>query len=249
MARSPVRMPAGVQNIDYSAAVGGGDPNYDGARISHPLFMLPTLDPFRLVASKNDFIDLPATTNWTTTAVGTGTAAVVAGVGGILQLTTNNATPATTDSVAYQEANASFVPSATGQFWYHALVTPQDSLNSKFIIGLTNATTTPDAATDGIYFQKNAAAQTVDLVTMVGSAATTTAAITSMADLTAIKLSFFYDGKGTLNYYANNNKLGSVAYTPTITVPLTPQFYVLSGAAATRYLQVDFFLAAQELVR
>lgn len=249
MARSPVRMPAGLQNVDYSMSPLGaaGEANYDGARNSHPLFMYPALDPVRLIVSKNDFIDLP--NGFTTTVVGTGIAALAVGQGGIIQFTTNNATPATTDSVAYQEANAAFLPTAAQQMWYHVYVTPQDSTDSTFLLGITNITTTPASATDGIWFSKATATQAVSLVTSVAGTQVVTPGVATMADLTGIKLSFYYDGKGNLNYYVNNAKVGSVLFTPTSTALMAPQFYIVSGVAASKYLQCDYFLTAQEMVR
>ncbi len=254
MARSPVRMPAGVQNVDYSVAVGGGQANYDGARISHPLFMLPQLDPFRLIVSQQDFVDAPSPAYWTTTVVGTGTSAKVAGEGGIQQLTTNNATPAATDSVEYQRTIGDFAFDTANQMWFHSMVIPQDSTNSTFIVGLQNVNTAPGSATDGVWFRKQAASQLVDLVVSKASAQTVVAGIGSMADLTSIKLSYYYDGKGTLNYYVNNNKVGSLdvgtgSLLPLSATALSPTFYVLAGAAAQKYLQLDYFLVAHELVR
>jgi hypothetical protein len=248
MARTPQRSPWGIQNVDYSASPLGtvGEANYSGARQSHPLFMYPALDPFRLIIEQDDFLTFPATGSYTTTVVGTGTASVVVGVGGILQL---NTSATSGDSVSYQNSTADTAFTSSLQGWYHCLITPQDSTNSEILIGLTNSTTTPLTATDGFYFHKASGSQNVDLVLVNAGVTTTIAAITTMADLTAIKLSLYYNGKGELAYYVNNSKISSTTNTaafPLSSVTLASTFYIKTAAAAAKYLNVDYFLVALE---
>lgn len=251
MATSPVRMPAGINNVNYTVSPLGaaGESNYNGARNSHPLFMFPQQDPFRLVYNGTDFCDVPNAASYVTTVVGTGAATYPTAIGGILQLTTS---AGATDSVAWQHSSADMAYSPTQQGWFHTLLTPSDATAAEYIIGMLNSTTTPGSATDGIYFHKPSGATAIDLVFKNASVVTTIANIGNMANATAIKLSLYYDGRGTLNYYINNNKVGFTTNTaafPLPTVALTSSFYILNAAAAVKNVQVDYYLAATELVR
>lgn len=250
MATSPVRMPAGINNVSYTTAPdANGETNYNGARNTHPLFMFPSFDPFRLILEADDFVKTPNAASYVTTVVGTGTAAVIAGLGGILQL---NTSATLNDSVSWQHSPSDTSFTSTLQGWFHCLVKPQDSTLPELLIGMTNSTTTPLTATDGFYFHKAAGSQNVDLVFKNASVVTTIAAIGVMADLTSIKLSLYYNGKGELAYYVNSNKVGSTTNTaafPLASVGLATTFYIANGAAATKYLSMDYYMTALESTR
>jgi len=251
MATSPVRMPAGINNVNYTVSPLGaaGESNYNGARNSHPLFMFPQQDPFRLVVEAHDFVETPNAASYVSTVVGTGATTFPAGLGGIMQLTTS---AGATDSVAWQHSSADMAYTSTQQEWFHTLVTPSDATAAEYILGMLNVTTTPGSATDGFYFHKASGATAIDLVIKNASAVFTIAGIGNMADATPIKLSLYYDGRGTLNYYINNNKVGFTTNTaafPLSTVALSSSFYILNAAAAIKNIKVDYYLAAAEMVR
>ena len=247
---SPVRMPAGINNVNYTAATDvNGETNYNGARNSHPLFMFPQPDPFRLIMDYSDFTTSPLAGQYTTTVVGTGTAAGITGVGGLYQLATS---AGATDSVSVQDATPNFAFAGTTQGWFHTLITPSDATSSELLVGMLNSTTTPLTATDGFYFHKSSGGTAVDLVIKNAGVATTTAHIADMANATAIKLSLYYDGRGTLNYYVNNVKVGIITDTttfPLATVVLGTTFFILNAAAAIKTLVLDYYMAAAESTR
>ena len=247
---SPVRFPAGVNNVIYPGVTQGY--NFTGVRNSHPLYNFPAPDPFRLFANASDFGEY-STVDWTSTVVGTGSAALTAGVGGILAITTS---ATANDSVAIQHTSADLaVPVAGYQMWYEALITPQDTVE-EFLVGLQEIITTPLSATDGIWFHKAANSANIDLVVSKASTATTYSAIATATAATAIHLAFYIDTSGNLNYYVNKSLVAQVAAStigsllPAGTTNLSPQFFVKNGgAAATKYLNVDYYMGAVEINR
>jgi len=260
MARSPVRMPAGMQNVDYSqAAFSGGETNYNGARNSHPLWMLPQQDANRLIDYDNDFLTYAAA-DWTVVAGGAGSGvALSAGVGGILTLTT-----ATSGAESIQGQPAFNFTNATSaaaglQTWFMAQVTLDATVaNPDYEIGLTaGAASALNSATDGVYFTKATTATVWSLVIKAASTATTIAlpASTVPTNSQSVNLAFYFDGKGTLYVYFNkvcvgtvgpNGSLGtSLANLPTSATPLAVTF--LNGFhTATSTLGVDYVMAASE---
>ena len=241
---APLRIPAGVNNAQI-----GSTSSSNAIKNNHPLWNYPQLDPTRLFQSFEDFATY-RTVDWTLTQIGTGTSALVAGVGGILQLTT---TAASGDAVTIQHTSADHdIEASSGeQFWFSTRVKPQLASVPDYYFGMFNAAATvPASATDGVYFHCNAASANVDLVLKSASTATTIASISTMADATWGVWSFYYDGKSTLYYYKDKVLLGS---TTTLTnfpaVTLAQLFHTKNGAAATNYLQVDYYMAAEELTR
>ena len=254
MARSPVRMPAGMQNVDYSQALAaaGGEANYDGARKSHPLWMLPQPDANRLIDYDNDFHTYAAG-DWTVVAGGAGSgAALSAGVGGILTLT------AATSGAESIQGNASFNFAAGQQTWFGASVVMDATVaNPDYEVGLTaGAASALNSATDGVYFTKATTATVWSLVVKASSTASTYAlpASTLPVNSANVHLAYYYDGKDTITVYFNkvvvgtigpNGSLGTLTNLPASTTPLAVTF-LNAFHTATSTLGVDYVLAACE---
>lgn len=260
MARSPVRMPAGFQNVDYSqAAFTEGETNYNGARNSHPLWMYPAQDNNRLIDYDNDFHTYAAG-DWTVVAGGAGSGvALSAGVGGILTVTTATSG---TESI---KGNASFnftpaTSSAAGlQTWFMAQVTLDATVaNPDYAIGLTaGAASSFNSATDGVYFTKATGASVWSLVIKASSTATTIAlpASTVPSNSQNVNLAFYFDGKATLYVYFNKVCIGTVGPNGTLGTDLsnlpvaaTPLgiTFLNSFHTATSALSIDYVMAASE---
>jgi hypothetical protein len=234
---NPTRFTSGVATVD----------------VSDPLGNYPFPDPFHTGSSSttgtfsyaNDFNTLIGT-DFTTT--GTSSAfALASGVGGIAVLTPGGATTAT---ATYK--TAPFLQFQAGnQFWYTCRFKASAVSGTKsFYVGLRNGSST----TDGLWFVKAASSTSVNLVSTVGSTATTlvTGVETAVAD-TYMDLSLYFDGVDLLVYSYDNlvarvtaPTIGSSATTLTNAV-LSPVFQITPTATDT--LTVDFVLAAQELTR
>jgi hypothetical protein len=221
-------------------------------------------DPFFYHLYQNDF-DVFAAGDWTITKVGTGTTALAAADGGALLLTT---TGGASDSVLMQLVAASFamIPataSVAGKKAFFQIRVRLDSATlGTFHAGLIATTTTPLAATDGIYFRKATGAATVLLRNSASSVDTDLALPGgTFVAATDMDLAFFFDGKGTIYAFVNqapgftpqngppSGSRGAVAaLTPAaITASvLNLSFGFTNGSAVARTEQVDFVLAARE---
>jgi len=110
------------------------------------------------------------------------------------------------------------------------------------------------ATTDGLWFAKAASSTSVDLVSTVGSTATTlvTGVATAAAD-TYLELGLYFDGVDLLVY--SNNLLVARVSSPTIGTSGTTLTSVALGPVmqitptATDTLTVDYILASTEVTR
>jgi hypothetical protein len=157
---------------------------------------------------------------------------------------------ATTASAAYKPAT--FIQFQAGnKLWYTVRFKASAVSGTKsFYVGLRNGA----SATDGLWFAKAASSTSLNLVSIVGSTATTlvTGVTTAAAD-TWIEVAIYFDGTDILVY--NNHNLvarvsgatiGASATTLTNAI-LTPVYQITPTATDT--LTVDYLLAAQEVTR
>src|SRR6185312_568221 len=135
MATTPTNFPNGVTNADPNLIFGS----------------LTTVDPQQLHTYWNDF-DTYTAGDWVVTVVGSGTAALTAGDGGLL-LVTNSA--ADNDAVTLQKTPAAFAMTAGKAAWFACRFNVSDATQSDVQVGLVIVDTTPLDATDGIFFQKD----------------------------------------------------------------------------------------------
>jgi hypothetical protein len=182
------------------------------------------------------------------TAAGSGsTFALTDGNGGLALLTPGGTT---TVSAAYKTAsNVAFV--AGNAVWFQSRFKVSAVSGAKsFYVGLRKGS----ATTDGLWFTKPASSTSVNLVSTVGSTATTlvTGVATAEAD-TYLELGFYFNGVDLLVY--NNNLLVARVDAPTIgtsgttltSVALGPVLHITPTATDT--LTVDYILASTEITR
>jgi len=182
------------------------------------------------------------------TAAGTSsTFALTDGNGGLAILTPGGAS---TVSAAYKTAtNVAFV--AGNAMWFQSRFKVSAVSGTKsFYVGLRKGS----ATTDGLWFTKPASSTSVNLVSTVGSTATTlvTGVATAVAD-TYLELGFYFNGVDLLVY--NNNLLVARVDAPTIgtssttltSVALGPVLHITPTATDT--LTVDYILASTEITR
>ena len=218
------------------------------------LYSFPFPDPFHTGSNQslgssvysNDFNTLIGT-DYTVTGSSSTFALSNAVVGGAGVLTPGGTTTAT---AAYK--NGTFHQFQAGnRSWFTTRIQASAVAGSvSFYAGIRNGS----GVTDGLWFAKAASSTSVNLVSTVGSTATTlvTGVATAAAD-TWLNLGFYYDGTDLLVY--SDNALVARVSSPTIGTSGTTLSSVLMGPVfqitptATDTLTVDFVLAAQELVR
>lgn len=184
--------------------------------------------------------------NWVVTQTGVTTQALTAGNGGLL-LGTNSA--GNGDLMALQKTPAMLLMSTTQKCFFGARLKVSQATLSSLLVGMQVVTALPFAATDGIYFLKNAAATSVDIVSRkdATTGSTSVTSITNMADDTFILLEWAYDGAGKLAYAVNGVVLGSIDITNFFPdTNLTVSFALTNGSAVSRTMTVDYMYVAQE---
>jgi hypothetical protein len=138
------------------------------------------LDPTRFNTLFEDFnysgdLVAAAPLNWTVTKVGTGTLAAGNEEGGSVLITN---TAGATDQISAQVKTLPFVINPAKRSWFSVRFKLSDVNLSSFLIGLTNADTTPLGAaaseetgvTDGIFFYKDTATTDMRFATRKASA-------------------------------------------------------------------------------
>ncbi len=203
-------------------------------------------DPTKFHNYFNDF-DTYAAGDWTITEVGSGTRALTAVDGGNL-LVTNAA--ADNDGNFFQLKVASFLFAASKQAFFRCRFKTSDATQSDLQFGLLATDTTPLDVTDGIYFQKDDGAATIDAY--VRKDATTGSnkgtAIATLVSDTFITLGFAYDGRGNTKFFVNDVLTttldSSSTYFPDAICNLS--FGLQNGEAVAKTMTLDYVFAAIE---
>ena len=225
---------------------------------NEPLYSFPFPDPFHTGSTStlgsstytNDFNTLIGTDY---TVTGSSSAfAVAAGIGGWATLTPGGTTTA---SAAYK--NGTFFQFVAGnRAWFSTRIKASAVAGAiSYYAGLRAGS----ATTDGLWFAKAASSTSINLVSTVGSTATTlvTGVATAVAD-TFVELAWYYDGTDITVYSGTSaSNMGPVARvsSPTIGSSSTTLTNALMGTVfqitpiATDTLTTDFVLAAQEVSR
>lgn len=169
---------------------------------------------------------------------------------GILRIITNNGD---NDNTQIQLNGSAFKYVAGKRLWFAIRCAPQDANDGELGFGLIIETDTDlvnTLPTDGLFFEK---AETATAMTFHarknGSSASTALAQTAMADDIMHTYAFHVDVDGNVYAYVDGELLATVAAGST-KLPddedLTLAIQVQTGAAATRYLDIDYVLVAQE---
>lgn len=216
-------------------------------------YSYPYPDPFHTGSTSalgstsymNDFNTLIGT-DYTVTGASS-TFALGNAVGGIAVLTPGGTTTAT---AAYKNGQA-FQFIAGNRFWFTSrFQVSAVAGNVSFYVGLRNGS----GVTDGLWFAKAAASTSINLVSTVGSTATTlVTGVATAAAATYVELGLYFDGTDLLVY--SNNTLVARVSAPTIGSSATTLTNAVLGPVmqitptATDTLTVDFIGTAQEVTR
>jgi hypothetical protein len=221
----------------------GLNPLAESADMSDWVFQL---DPARSHLYFNDF-DVYAAGDWTVTTVGAASAAALAaGDGGWLALTTDTGG---TDAVSLQSKVANYNLATNKDFVVKARFKLSDATDSGIVIGLATVDTTPVASlpTNGMFFYKasGAAALTAQ---MRSSGTATSLSVATMANDTFVTVAFVYIASlGIWAVYLND---AYVAQSSTVsnfsTAALAITIGLLNGAAAAKTLTLDYVLTAKQ---
>jgi hypothetical protein len=170
----------------------------------------------------SDDFDRYAAGEWTVT--GAGTAALTAGDGGLLAITS----PVSTFQ-SLQDNPASFVMAKNFSAW-GGYVGTLDSLLGNVLIGLLNVTTTPftgGSQTDGIYFTSAVTTGALSINIAVGGTITTVALGTALVAGSPFNLAWYYDGANFQGGYPNGRVVAEA-----------------SGAGVTTPIRTEIAIAA-----
>jgi hypothetical protein len=206
-------------------------------------------DPTRLHTYFNDF-DTYVAGDWTVTSTqagaGSSSQALTDADGGVL-LITNDA--ADDDNVFMQKVGESFLLNSAKKSWFKCRFKVSDATQSDVVIGLQVTDTTPLDVTDGVYFLKADGVATYSIVSRKNATtgSTSASAIGTLANDTYVVLGWYYDGKGNLEYYINDVKIGALAITDYFPdTELTVSMGIQNGEAVAKTMSVDYLYAAQE---
>lgn len=244
------RHPNGVTNAAYNQTMAdAGLPDPSWAHVYH-----------------NDF-DTYAAGDWTITNTGAATAALQAGDGGQLLITT---TTGAADASYFQLKAAGFKIAAGKEMFFKFSGILSDVTNSVFHCGLLNTTTTPQAETDGVFIRKPTGSGALQLVVAVGSSETVLALPSAcvLVAATQFELGLHIDYLGNVEAYWNPGTgpqfqtlgvtsnassgvpvaSGAVAKLAAPSLPtanLNVSFGLLNSTGAARTLAVDYVTAVK----
>jgi hypothetical protein len=180
---------------------------------------------------------------WTKTATGAATAALLAGANGLLKLTN---TAGGTD-VVWQQKLPAAVKLATGKrAWFKIGFQLSDATNTRCIVGLQNTNADPTAATDGVYFDKASAGLTANFLVKASSTATTTSSVATLANATQIELGFVWDGVSTIFVYVNGTVVAQSVATNLPSANLTLTFGIKNANAVANTMTVDYIVCGSD---
>lgn len=216
------------------------------------LFNMPAPHPSKVYMYCNDF-DTYVAGNWTVTAIGAGTQALVADepFGGLAL--TNAA--ADNDGNQIQLTTENFTIAAGKKVWFETRLKVSDATQSDFAFGLIVLDTTilgavdGDGFTDGIYFAKEDGDTQLDvgvqLDTTTGQSRNTNIATVTTAYTT---YGFEYDGAASVRFFVDGVHKSTVTpvsgFLPN--TPVTVSFALLNGEAVAKVMTIDYVVAAIE---
>lgn len=198
-------------------------------------------DEHRLIDDFNTY----ASASWTNTTVGSGTAAIANGDGGILALVTS---ATSSDSVFLQKTGEGFSFETGKPAWFLARFSVS-ALTSVVVAGLQVTDTTPEDVTDGIYFLSTTATGAVTIyVRKNATTGSTSASAGTLVAGTMTEFAWYWDGKDTVAFWQDGVQKGSItgvaaSYLPDTTT--TASFGLRTTSAAAKTMNVDTIFASK----
>lgn len=230
---APTRFTSGITNVTPT----------------NPLAQLGMLDPTKYHVYFNDF-DVYTAGDWTVTVLDGGgdtgqVIAVADADGGILTVTTNDAD---NDNVFFESQGEAWKMESGKKMWMKFRFKIEDADDSDVIFGLHTTDTNPlsTAPTQRAYFVLAEGAATVTFNIDDNSTDASSGTVATLSDDTYVTLAMYYDGKTTVELFANDVKTATMTGVSIPSTELALGFGVATGAAATRTLSVDYVLVIKE---
>lgn len=226
---APTRFPSGVTNV---AA------NVDTR-------MLPFPDPTRYHVYFNDFDDDLASWTETATSAGTGTsaAAIADADGGMLRITT---AANENDGLFIESQGESFVVTAGKKMWIKARFALGDAIQSDFIIGLHSTDTTPQDATHRFLFESVDGAAALYFNVDDNTTDADSGTVATLADDTFVTVMAYYDGKGTIELWADDVLTAKMTDVDVPSGELALGIGYLNGASGAETTDIDYLFVCKE---
>lgn len=175
-------------------------------------------------------------------------------VGGVLRVQT--AAVADNDSALFKLVQAPFRYSATKRIWFSCRIALEDVNTGECTVGLVVSGYSPaDMATlptDGIFFTKAVTGTDFTFHVRNGGTSSTIASVigSALVDDTFVELSFVVED-GAISIYVNGTKNATTIAADDANIPDTTDVLQMllanaTSAAATKYMDIDHFLVAEE---
>jgi hypothetical protein len=184
------------------------------------------------------------------------TVAAKTDVGGVLRIQSSGT--ADNDSAILKLVQSPFRYSTTKTMWYVCRFALQATATGEALVGLVNTAYSPaDPATlptDGLFFSKATAATDFTFNARKSSTSSSIANVLALAGVTLtadvmVELAFRVD-TGSVTVYVNGKKVGVIlssdANLPAAATALQEVELVATSAAATKYMDLDHLLVAEE---
>ena len=228
---SPARFPSGVTNAGPNSAMA----------------MLPFPDPTKYHVFFDDFNSPPLSTEYTLTAtsVGTGTSAFSAADadGGVARITT---AANENDGIFAELIGEGFLIESGKKAWIKARFRVGDAIESDLIIGLHSTDTTPQDATLRFLFESVDGSAALYFNVDDDTTDADSSTVATLADDTWITVGAYYDGKGTIELYADDVKITTMTDVDVPGAEMAVGFGYLNGAAGAETTDIDFLMVVKE---
>ncbi|MCK5616606.1 hypothetical protein KAR91_82865 [Candidatus Pacearchaeota archaeon] len=206
------------------------------------------LDPtkFHNYLEDFDYFNLTSGEDWIITVDGSGTAILIDGDGGLLQLANGGA--GDDEHIFLNKVGESSLFELGKPLYFKARFSTNQPVESDILMGLQITSVLPITATDGVFFLKSDDSDVVDLIIRKDSVDITISAVTTLVADTFVELSFFWDGIDMIWAGVNNTAVARVAVGSSLPddEDLTISFGIQNGDALTGVMVVDYIFVAKE---
>jgi len=217
------------------------------AKSTNPLGMLGMPDPTKFHAFFDDFDTTPIAAQWTLTATsaGTGTSAITVpdADGGVARITT---AANENDGIFAEWISESFLVETGKKLWIKGRISVGDAIQSDWIFGLHSTDTTPLDATMRFAFISEDASAAVFFNSDDNTTDADSSTVATLADDTFITLGAYYDGKGTVELYADDVLITTMSDVGVPGAEMAVGFGYLNGAAGAETTDLDYLFVVKE---
>jgi hypothetical protein len=203
------------------------------------------------VYEMNDFLDetdIDITNNWTSTETEAGASdtaiTILAGsVNGILSIV-NDVND--NDATSLQKKNETWKLVAGKKLWFETLMNVSDADQTDLFVGLSITDTSPLDASDFVGFKLVDGNASILCKTCKNSTETSTDSGVDAEDATNVRLGFFCDGVGKVEFYVNRNLVATHTANIVDDEELAMSIHYQNGNAATHTLLMDYYMIAKD---